>query len=491
MSYYQFKEFEFDPMHAMLRGPEGEQSLEHRVASLLEYFCQHPQQVLSKESLLEAVWAGRIVNEDSLSVAVSKLRKILQDSRGEPTFIKTVPGVGYCWLPDTEVKSHTNPTPDVGSAPQQLRRVQRRKSYRFGIAALVFLIVSAIAYGIWSDRSKPETPASSTMADISGLSPELQRKFKEAQATVEHAVYHEITIEDYRQAIELFRDILREHPDYIPAHLGIGEAKFEMSGQQGYQDLQLYIDELTTIANLALAADPNNGDALELKAKIAFLGTWELDRAAEYYQRAIEAMPDDPGIYLGYSEFLITRGNIAEAKNMLRQLRQKDPDFFRYTNLSLVYMFQGDYNKAKAETQRLINSEAASVVHNAILHRLGVVSGDDALAMEHLEILMRQLQNYPEQRVADYQALFAGGGIKAVYQQLLDERNSDNLGQYLPPLSWARYAIVAGETEQALFHLRNAIKQKQPQVLLLHQDPHYDPLRPLIEFQALAAQVPN
>ncbi len=483
-------------MHALLKGPDGETSLEHRVASLLEHFCRHPQQPLTKESLLEAVWAGRVVNEDSLSVAVSKLRKLLQDSRGEPQFIKTIPGVGYCWLPETSTLDSTETVTHAPQIPPRgQRRQQRRKAYAIGIAALTSVAVVLLGYSLYKpsvNEAEAQTPKNLTQntIDTRGLSEQEKANFARAQAVINSTVYHEVSADDYRQAIGIYRNLLKKHPNFTPAHIGIAEAKFEMSGLNGYRDLELYTEELNTITTIALTQKPDNGHALELKAKVAFLAGWDLDAAEQFYSRAIEAMPNDPGLYLGFSEFLITRGKIAEAKDLLRQLRKKNPDFFRYINLSLVYMFQGDYDKAIAETQRLMNSEAPTVLHNSILHRIGVITENDDMAMDNLKVLMRE-RNYSDARINDYERIAETGGLQAVFAQLLAERNEDNLGQYIPPLSWARYAIVAGETEQALFHLSRAIREKQPQTLLVHEDPHFDPLRQLPEFQALLAQIPH
>lgn len=482
-------------MHALLRGPNEEISLEHRVASLLDYFCQHPQQPLTKESLLKTVWAGRVVNEDSLSVAVSKLRKLLQDSRGEPQFIKTIPGVGYCWLPDTHRLTHDTGATESPQTVAPNKRTQRRQAHRFGLLTLVAIVVLLLGYGVYAttDLSAPAEPdavVAAELIDTRGLSTAEKASFNEAQSIVENAVYHEVTADDYKKAIGIYRELLNQHPDFTPAHIGIAEAKFEMSAINGYRDIQLYTEELNSIIAIALAKEPTNGDALELKAKLAFVAEWDLDTAEKFYAKAIEAMPNDPGIYLGFSEFLITRGKITEAKELLRQLRKKNPSFYRYINLSLVYMFQGDFDKAIAETQRLMNSEAASLAHNAILHRIGVINGNDAMAMEHLEILMHE-KSYSDARIASYQVLADKGGLEAVFSKLLEERNEDNLGQYIPPLAWARYAVVAGEYEQALFYLGRAIQEKQPQALLVHEDPHFDPIRQLPEFKSLSAQIPH
>jgi DNA-binding winged helix-turn-helix (wHTH) protein len=76
--------------------------LENRLVSLLIYFINHQNDVLHKEHLLKTIWHGKVVNDDSLAVAVSYLRKALGDNSRAPQFIKTIPGVGYQFI--AEVK---------------------------------------------------------------------------------------------------------------------------------------------------------------------------------------------------------------------------------------------------------------------------------------------------------------------------------------------------------------------------------------------------
>ena len=65
-------------------------SLEFRV---LQEFLLHPQQVLSKEVLLERVW-GYDFDANVVEVYVKQLRQKLE-AEGEPRLIHTVRGVGY------------------------------------------------------------------------------------------------------------------------------------------------------------------------------------------------------------------------------------------------------------------------------------------------------------------------------------------------------------------------------------------------------------
>jgi DNA-binding response OmpR family regulator len=63
--------------------------------SVLEYFMQHPRQVISPETLLKRVWdSDSSASIDSVYTCINRLRKKLNDADKEAV-IKTVRGYGY------------------------------------------------------------------------------------------------------------------------------------------------------------------------------------------------------------------------------------------------------------------------------------------------------------------------------------------------------------------------------------------------------------
>lgn len=69
--------------------------LPSREFSLLEYLLRHPDQVLSRQQILDAVWGFDFdTGSNVVDVYVGYLRRKL-DRRGEPSFIETVRGAGY------------------------------------------------------------------------------------------------------------------------------------------------------------------------------------------------------------------------------------------------------------------------------------------------------------------------------------------------------------------------------------------------------------
>jgi DNA-binding response OmpR family regulator len=74
-----------------------------RAVALLDYLMTHPDELLNRERLLDAVWGYDYpVGMRAVDMRIAELRKHLQDSADEPRYIETVPGQGYRFIGQVE-----------------------------------------------------------------------------------------------------------------------------------------------------------------------------------------------------------------------------------------------------------------------------------------------------------------------------------------------------------------------------------------------------
>jgi transcriptional activator of cad operon len=66
-----------------------------RTMRLLLCLAEHAGEVVSIDDLLNQVWPGVIVTQDSVYQSVASLRRLLGDDPKQPTYIATVPRLGY------------------------------------------------------------------------------------------------------------------------------------------------------------------------------------------------------------------------------------------------------------------------------------------------------------------------------------------------------------------------------------------------------------
>ncbi len=93
-----FGECELDDERFELRRGGRPVKLEPKVFDVLLYLLRHPDHVVTKAELLDAVWPGVSVSESVLPKCITALRRAVGDSRARPTVIGTVHGRGYRFI---------------------------------------------------------------------------------------------------------------------------------------------------------------------------------------------------------------------------------------------------------------------------------------------------------------------------------------------------------------------------------------------------------
>jgi len=73
-----------------------------QVFDLLVYLIRNRDRVVSKDDLLEAVWRGRIVSEQTLASHINAVRKAIGDSGDEQRLVRTVPRKGFRFVGEVE-----------------------------------------------------------------------------------------------------------------------------------------------------------------------------------------------------------------------------------------------------------------------------------------------------------------------------------------------------------------------------------------------------
>src|SRR5580698_2483461 len=101
---------------------DGESArLEARTMRLLLCLAEHAGEVVSIDDLLNQVWSGVAVSSDSVYQAVASLRRLLGDDPKQPTYIATVPRLGYRmvatvspWVEESTVQTSAQENAETG-----------------------------------------------------------------------------------------------------------------------------------------------------------------------------------------------------------------------------------------------------------------------------------------------------------------------------------------------------------------------------------------
>jgi DNA-binding response OmpR family regulator len=85
-----------------------ELALTPKAMALLEYLMTHPNELLERNRLLNAVWGwDNPIGDRVLDTRIRELRRALGDDPAHPRFIETVPGEGYTFV--SEVRGEAFP----------------------------------------------------------------------------------------------------------------------------------------------------------------------------------------------------------------------------------------------------------------------------------------------------------------------------------------------------------------------------------------------
>lgn len=122
------------PSRNTIQGPEGETGIEPKIMAVLCVLAGEPGRVFTRAELIDQVWGAEFGADESLTRAISHLRKALGDTRSEPAVIETIAKRGYRLLPGSrEVLPSVAKPASVEVPPRSSRR-------RWVIAAAVGVI---------------------------------------------------------------------------------------------------------------------------------------------------------------------------------------------------------------------------------------------------------------------------------------------------------------------------------------------------------------
>jgi TolB-like protein/DNA-binding winged helix-turn-helix (wHTH) protein len=126
--------------------------LEARTMLLLLCLADHAGQVVSIDDLLTHVWSGVIVTPDSVYQAVTSLRRQLGDDPKQPTYIATVPRLGYRMVANVSPWPPTPPptpsTTEAATNPNPATKPSKKLPTSFLWTATAILVLALVAAGL-------------------------------------------------------------------------------------------------------------------------------------------------------------------------------------------------------------------------------------------------------------------------------------------------------------------------------------------------------
>lgn len=294
-----------------------------------------------------------------------------------------------------------------------------------------------------------------------------------------------------RQAITLYEKAIAIDPQFVRAYAGLANCyNLAMSGMpaayrypraKAYAEKAVQLDSTSAEARTSLAfmrykfewrwadADREFREAIRLNPRYALAHHWygeylalmrrETEAVAEF-QRALELDPFSLAIRADMSRPLIRLKRTAEARRLLNEGRQIDPNWFSFPMIMAeILESEGRDRESAEQTWRAMT-----------------------------------LRGMPTEEIEELRAAFEQGGLRAMTRAQIRQR----LRQEEKPTSSASFLLATylsfdygrlGDREQALHWLTVAVDRREDAVIHLLTNPAYDSLRDDPRFQALLKRV--
>lgn len=132
-----FSPFRLDLTNECLWRGRKEIRLHPKAFALLRYLVDHPGQLVTKETLLDTLWAAAHVTEAVLSVYVAEIRKALGDDSRKPAFIETLHRRGYRFIAPITIDRQSELSQSPAGSGASIRPIMHEAATAIGAEPMV------------------------------------------------------------------------------------------------------------------------------------------------------------------------------------------------------------------------------------------------------------------------------------------------------------------------------------------------------------------
>jgi DNA-binding winged helix-turn-helix (wHTH) protein len=438
---FHFDEFTLDVRERrLLRGTEAVR-VSPKAYDVLVALVRQRGRLVTKEELLKGLWPKSFVEEGSLNVYVSALRKALGEDAHRPIYIETV----------------------------------ARSGYRF-IAAV---------------RCDPAEgkPEKSSAASAKARPVELYELVGRGRSQLLSGSFFEL-----QPAVDAFRSAIEIDPTYAPAHAGLARARCVQATFRTVPHQEAFA-EAKASALRALAMDSASADAQVALGTVLFLSEWDWTAAERSLKRALEINPDHTEALLQYGSLQEALGRLDDGLRCKQQALARDPRSSGVlVQIAISYWHRRNYDDTIVWAQRALEVDPKHMLALQIVNRVYVKIGDmNRLAAWTLGQVSQAIAwGFPEERVAaikqivaDMLKVYATAGLPGVNRFWVDQITNPQLDfDILLKLASFR-AILYGEADrldEAFDYLDQAIAIRDPALVHLAVAPEWDSLRRDLRF---------
>jgi DNA-binding winged helix-turn-helix (wHTH) protein/tetratricopeptide (TPR) repeat protein len=404
------------PEDGSLRSPTIATRLEPLLMEVLLLLCSMEGSVVSKQDLLDNVWRGRFVSDETVKGSLHHLRRILGDNPRRPRFIETLPKRGYRIL--------VHPVP-LGPEPQ----VGDSKTVAQGLTRKGHAVLAG----------QPN-----------------------AAALVQATVYFERATKVDPQNPEAFAGLARTYILLVSIGAGRGGD---------------FLPKARAAAFRAAELNPKSGESHLALAVVHFVLDYDFVSAEKQFREAVKLTPEDSLTHRWYARFLSSQARHEAAIAEARRAIEADPLLLvARRDLAMILAIAGRFDEALAETFQISDIAPDTPEMHFGLTLFYRLANLDSKAFEAFTTYLTLLGVAPKVMEGAKRA-YRRGGIPAVFSFWADVLEREARPE--PRNQWHLLVLYSllGKKARCFRLMEVAYKERNPSLLFLPVSPIFASLR--------------
>lgn len=146
---YKFAEFILNPAKRTLLRERAEIKLRDKDFEVLLFLIESAPRTCSHDEIIEVVWNGTNVENNSIEKAIANIRNVLGDNAKSPRFIKTVRAKGYLFVGELEQIEKLPPKKDIEEHQTADTKTNKSSKIKIVSLGLGFIFILGFALLFW------------------------------------------------------------------------------------------------------------------------------------------------------------------------------------------------------------------------------------------------------------------------------------------------------------------------------------------------------
>ncbi len=439
---YSFGSFRLDTARRLLFSGDEITPLPERAFQLLLLLIEAGGEVVTKETLAARVWPESTVSDANLSQHIYLLRQKLREKASDRSYIMTVSGRGF----------------------------------RF--AAPIASTAGETAGPIEETPAKAPAP----IPRAKGSADPFWEYCRGSQLLERRTALHLLS------AIEAFDNAIRLNDKCAAYFVGLARA-YSLLAELGYASPAAAFLKVRAAVGHAITIDPRSAAAHTVLSEALLFGDWDWSGARGASDHALRLDPGSSYARRNAVRLHIGLGDYAKALTEARSALMLDPSSAQLQILfAQAMVYAGDCDQAVSVLSNLI--ELSPNCHIARRQRAEAFlsGGDPEKAIGDLQLLSQEADANGTDVALLSRALAEYGDAdraRRTHERLLEMSS----GGHVVRVSLALSAIGIGEEREAMQHLENAYRDREPALVFLNCLHWFEPLRDTPEFVQMLVNI--